>query len=162
MSISRKALMHALGLASVFVSGILAASLIASTDIDVISSARADPDSGSQQCSKQTLKGAYGIKFEGRKVSGELFASVSRIVFDGHGQFTTSEVGRFNGELVQRTFTGPYTVNGDCTGFLDFSSNLTNPPHEAHGDFVIVDEGREFFVVDNEDGWAAGGIGKRI
>ena len=96
------------------------------------------------------------------KGRGELFASVSRIVFDGQGQFTTSEVGRFNGGLVQRTFTGPYTVNADCTGFLDFSSNLTNPPHEAHGNFVIVDEGREFFVVDNEDGWAAGGVGKRI
>ena len=162
MSISRKGLIHALGLTSVLVSGIFAASLIGSVDIGTIGSARADPGSGSRQCSNRTLKGAYGIKFEGQKVSGELFASVSRIVFDGQGQFTTSEVGRFNGGLMQRTFTGPYTVNADCTGFLDFSSNLTNPPHEAHGNFVIVDEGREFFVVDNEDGWAAGGVGKRI
>lgn len=115
-----------------------------------------------RRCSLKTLKGAYGIKFEGEKIGFGPFVSVSRIVFDGNGTFTTSEIGRFNGELVQRTFTGPYVVNDDCTGFLDFSSNLSNPPHDAHGDFVIVSNGQEFFVVDNEGEWAANGVGKRI
>ena len=64
--------------------------------------------------------------------------------------------------LVQRTFSGPYTVNDDCTGFLDFSSGLSNPPHQAHGEFVIVNNGQEFFVVDNEEGWAASGVGKKL
>ena len=131
--------------------------------------AAAAPDSpdqgngpGSQRCSLRTLQGAYGIRFEGTKLGTGLFVSVSRITFDGQGQFTTNEIGRFNGTLVQRSFTGPYTVNEDCTGYLDFSSNLTNPPHQAHGDFVIVDQGQEFFVLDNEDGWAASGVGKRM
>ncbi len=88
--------------------------------------------------------------------------SVSRITFDGNGVFTTSEIGRFNGALVQRTFTGAYDVNDDCTGSLDFSSNLSNPPHEALGNIVVVNNGQEFFLVDNEDGWAASGVGKRI
>jgi hypothetical protein len=48
------------------------------------------------------------------------------------------------------------------TEHLDFSSTLSNPPHEAFGNFVIVNEGREFFVVDNEEGWAASGIGKKL
>ncbi len=78
------------------------------------------------------------------------------------GTFTTNEIGRFNGNLIDRTFTGPYTVNNDCTGFLDFSSTISVPPHDAHGNFVIVDEGKEFFVVDNEEGWAANGVGKRL
>ena len=82
-------------------------------------------------------------------------------VFDGVGTFTSDEIGRFNGAPVQRTFTGPYTVNQDCTGFLDFSSNLSDPPHEATGNLVIVNKGQEFFVVDNEDGWATNGVGKR-
>jgi hypothetical protein len=119
-------------------------------------------EQGARRCSVKTLKGAYGIKFEGQKIGFGPFVSVSRISFDGNGTFTTSEIGRFNGDLVQRTFTGSYTVNDDCTGFLDFSSNLSNPPHEAHGDFVIVNNGQEFFVVDNEEGWAASGVGKRI
>lgn len=87
---------------------------------------------------------------------------MSLITFDGEGHFTTNEVGRFNGNPIERTFTGPYTVNEDCTGFLDFSSTLTNPPHEAHGNFVIVNEAREFFIIDNEDGWAANGVGKKL
>ena len=124
--------------------------------------AQANNGSGSRRCSTRTLNGAYGIKFEGRKLSEGPFVSVSRITFDGAGQFTTNEIGRFNGNLVQRTFTGPYTVNEDCTGILDFSSTITNPPHEAHGNFVIVNEGKEFFVLDNEDGWAANGVGKKL
>jgi hypothetical protein len=117
---------------------------------------------GSQTCSAQTLHGSYGIRFEGSKLGAGLYVSVSRITFDGQGQFTVSEIGRSNGSLVQRTFTGPYVVNNDCTGYLDYSSNLTNPPHEAHGNFVIVDQGQEFYVIDNEDGWEASGVGKRI
>ena len=96
------------------------------------------------------------------KLGAGLYVSVSRITFDGLGQFTVSEIGRSNGSLVQRTFTGPYVVNNDCTGYLDYSSNLTNPPHEAHGNFVIVDQGQEFYIIDNEDGWEASGVGKRI
>lgn len=115
-----------------------------------------------RRCSLKTLKGAYGIKFEGEKIGTGKFVSVSRITFDGNGSFTTSETGRFNGNLVQRTFTGPYVVNDDCTGFLDFTSHISTPPHAAHGDFVIVNNGQEFFVVDNEEGWAANGVGKRI
>lgn len=120
------------------------------------------------KCSAQTLKGSYGIKFEGIKFADanfptdRRFVSVSLITFDGRASFTTSETGRFEGDLVSRTFTGPYTVNADCTGFLDFSSNLSNPPHAAHGNFVIVDEGKGFFVLDNEDGWAAGGVARKL
>ncbi len=132
--------------------------------VNLVPGAQAQEDNrpNARKCSNRTLKGAYGIKFEGQKLIGGPFVSVSRITFDGEGRFTTNEIGRFNGNLIQRTFTGPYTVNEDCTGFLDFSSTITNPPHEAHGDFVIVNGGQEFFVVDNEDGWAANGVGKKL
>ncbi len=117
---------------------------------------------GSQTCSAHTVYGSYGIRFEGSKLGAGLYVSVSRVTFDGRGQFTIHEIGRSNGSLVERTFTGPYVVNSDCTGYLDYSSTLTNPPHEAHGNFVIVDQGQEFYVIDNEDGWEASGVGKRI
>ena len=132
----------------------------------IVAAAPDSPDQGngpgSQTCSTKTLKGSYGIRFEGSKLGAGLYVSVSRVTFDGQGQFTVSEIGRSNGSLVERTFTGPYVVNGDCTGYLDYSSTLTNPPHQAHGNFVIVDQGQEFFVIDNEDGWEASGVGKRI
>ncbi len=164
MKISRKSTLNACCLVGVFVSGFLLRGFAVTDTVNLIPSTQAQEErrTSARRCSARTLKGAFGIKFEGQKLNGGPLASVSRITFDGEGHFTTNEVGRFNGNLIQRTFTGPYTVNEDCTGFLDFSSTITDPPHEAHGDFIIVDGGQEFFVVDNEEGWAANGVGKRL
>ena len=164
MELSTRSITTACCLIGMFASGFLVRGLVKSSTVSVVPTVQAQSEKGpgSRKCSTRTLKGAYGIKFEGQKLDTGPLVSVSRITFDGEGRFTTNEIGRFNGNLVQRTFTGPYTVNEDCTGFLDFSSLLTDPPHEAHGDFIIVDEGREFFIVDNEEGWAANGVGKRL
>ena len=164
MKISRKVIATTFCLIGVFASGFLGRGLVMPGAVNLVPGAQAQEDNkpGSRKCSMRTLKGVYGIKFEGQKLIGGPLVSISRITFDGEGHFTTNEIGRFNGNPVQRTFTGPYTVSEDCTGFLDFTSNLSVPPHEAHGDFVIVDEGQEFFVVDNEDGWAASGVGKKL
>ena len=91
-----------------------------------------------RRCSLKTLKGSFGVKFEGQRLGTGPIVSVARFTFDGNGGFTTSEIARLNGTLIERTFAGPYVVNDDCTGFLDFTSNITDPPHHAHGDFVIV------------------------
>ncbi len=154
---SKKLVFSVLCLLGMFVAGFVGRGFFV-----VDTSVQAQSNSNPGRCSNRTLNGAYGIKFEGQKIGTGHFVSVARITFDGNGNFTTNEIGRFNGNLIQRTFTGPYTVNEDCTGFLDFSSTITNPPHEAHGNFVIVNEGKEFFVVDNEDGWAANGVGKKL
>lgn len=115
-----------------------------------------------QNCSLRSLNGSYGVKFEGVRLPDKRFNSVAVIKFDGKGKFTSSETGRFDGQPIKRTFSGPYIVKPDCTGFLDFSSNITNPPHEAHGAFVIVDQGQGMFFLDDEDEWAAGGVGRKL
>ena len=124
--------------------------------------AQGDRGPGVRRCSSRTLKGAYGVKFEGVRVGIGPIASVSRMTFDGDGIFTASEVGRFNGIAVQRTISGQYTVNDDCTGFVSFLSNLSGQPQQVRGDFVVVDEGKEFFILDNSDNWVANGVGKRL
>jgi hypothetical protein len=53
-------------------------------------------------------------------------------------------------------------VNSDCTGYLDYSSTLSNPPHQAHSNFVIVDEAKGLFFTDNEAGWVANGQARKI
>ncbi|HEX3282066.1 MAG TPA: hypothetical protein VHR36_12605, partial [Pyrinomonadaceae bacterium] len=161
MKMKTKLAVMALCVLSIFAAGYLVRSMLTEKSINFVSSAQAQ-DQGSRRCSLKTLKGVYGIKFEGQKIGFGPFVSVSRVVFDGDGHFTTNEIGRFNGDSIQRSFTGPYVVNDDCTGSMDFSSNLSNPPHEAHGDMVIVNNGQEFFIVDNEEGWAASGVGKRF
>jgi hypothetical protein len=162
MKMSKK-IFSVICLFSAFVAGFLLRGLDVPVFVDIAPTVQAQAErDGSGRCSNRTLKGAYGIRFEGQKLNTGPFVSVSRVTFDGEGRFTTNEIGRFNGNLIQRTFTGPYTVNEDCTGFLDFSSTISNPPHEAHGNFIIVNEGREFFIVDNEDGWAATGHGAKL
>lgn len=116
---------------------------------------------GSGKCSLKTLKGAYGVKFDGQRIGIGPIVSVSRFTFDGNGEFTTNEIGRFAGNEVVRSFSGEYTVNEDCTGRLEFPSNLAQP-HDAHGNFVIVDNGKELYLIDNEENWAASGVGKKL
>ena len=161
MRISR-ILVSACCLIGMFASGFVLRGYVSPAPSGLVPTVQAQGGPGSRKCSNRTLKGAYGIRFQGQKIGEGPVDTVSRITFDGEGSFTTNEIGRFNGNPIQRTFTGPYTVNDDCTGILDFSSNLTDPPHEAHGNFVIVDEGREFYIVDDEQFWSASGVGKRL
>ena len=96
------------------------------------------------KCSAQTLKGSYGIKFEGIKLPDKHFVSVSRITFDGRSSFTTTETGRFEGDLVSRTFTGPYTVNADCTGTAHIVPSTGGFVNLA---IVVVRKGKEVHAV---------------
>jgi hypothetical protein len=112
-------------------------------------------------CSERTIRGDFGIKFNGASDNGGSIASVTRISFDGAGKFTGSDVSSFGGHIIRRTLTGTYRVNSDCTGTLEFLSNVTTPPHTAPGDFVIVNGGDEFFIINSEEGVTANGVGKR-
>src|SRR5436853_5989601 len=91
-------------LVGAFAMGVLMRNVLP-TSTNAITTVRAQEDrnSGSRRCSARTLKASYGIKFEGQKLNTGPFVSVSRITFDGVGQFTTNEIGRFNGNPVLRT-----------------------------------------------------------
>ena len=162
MRVSRKSILTACCLGIAFALGFLLRDVVRTGGVSLVPNAQAQAGPGSRKCSSRTLKGAYGVKFEGVRVGIGPVASVSRFTFDGEGNFTTNEIGRFNGSPVQRSFSGPYTVNDDCTGFLNFPSTVTGQPRDVHGDFVIVDEGQEFYLLDNSDGWVANGVGKRM
>jgi hypothetical protein len=159
MKANRKSIGVAATLVGVFVLGFVSREVTHTGGSALLPQARA---ADGTNCSLRTLNGAYGIKFEGSSVTKGQYASVSRVTFDGRGQFTIAGIGRFNGDPVDRTFTGPYIVNSDCTGYLDYSSTLSNPPHQAHGNFVIVDEAKGLFFTDNEEGWVANGQARRI
>ena len=159
MKANRKSIGIAALLVGVFALGFVSHDVIQTGGLGLLPTAKA---AAGTNCSLRTLSGAYGIKFEGSSVTAGQYASVSRVTFDGQGQFTIDEIGRFNGDPVDRTFTGPYLVNSDCTGYLDYSSTLSNPPHQAHGNFVIVDAAKGLFFTDNESGWVANGQARKI
>jgi hypothetical protein len=129
---------------------------------DLVPAVHAQAPTAGKRCSARTLKGPYGIKYDGSTAAGDRYASVTLITFDGEGQFDGHDVFSLNGTFIRRTFSGPYTVNADCTGSLVFISFTTNPPHEARGEFVIVDGGQEFFLIDVEAGVIATAVGKRV
>src|SRR5437870_5058817 len=112
-----KSVLAATLLIGTFAAGTLVRDYVRPGHFEVIALAQANNASEARRCSNRTLQGSYGIKFEGSSLSGGPFVSISLIIFDGAGQFTTTETGRFNGNLVHRTFTGPYTVNPDCTAW---------------------------------------------
>ena len=113
-------------------------------------------------CSSRTLRGRYGLKLEGHSPVGP-FASIAQIVFDGDGQIAGFEIGSINGRIVERAVAGRYTVDPDCRGFIVIPSEIVpGQPHEARGDLVLVDGGKELFIVDNEERWVVNGVGKKF
>ena len=82
------------------------------------------------RCSNASLKGTYAFSSQGfTEVTPDIsssgfvpWAEVGRVVYDGHGNIPsgtfTVNTTTANGGSFKGTFTGTYTVNGDCTGAL--------------------------------------------
>jgi hypothetical protein len=113
---------------------------------------------GGGRCDLRSLRGAYGYTILGGVNDGSdptlqthaTFAGVGRIVFDGRGGHSGAEIVNFASQFIDRTFTGTYTVNSDCTGVL---RRTEIPLSNAVIRFVIVDDGKQVFFmqIDNPD-----------
>ncbi len=86
------------------------------------------PNLHAANCSNAFLNGTYAYSSHGfTEVTSDIsptgfvpFAQTGLVVFDGHGAITsgtfTYSTTTANGGSFRGTFTGTYTVNGDCTG----------------------------------------------
>ncbi len=152
-------------LVSAFAVGFLADRIVADGKTPFVADVQAAQENeGSKHrtCSNRTLRGTYGLKLEGHSPAGP-FASVSQITFDGNGKVSGFEIGSLSGQIVERFVSGDYTVNADCRGFIIIPSEIVpGNPHQARGDVVLVDGGKEFFIIDNEAGWVLNGVGKKL
>ena len=114
------------------------------------------------KCSKASLKGAYGVSFDGTSKALGRFASVSLWKFDGKGKLHATEA--YNSEQTgpqRRAIDGSYTVGADCRFRLLFGSELVHT-HQADGLCVLVANRREFSCLDFEDGWQTIGTGTKV
>jgi hypothetical protein len=100
-------------------------------------------------CSTASLKGTFAYTMTGVGKAGP-FAEVGTQSFDGRGATTAIATLSQNGNIVQVTITGTYTVNPDCTGIL----TLLVAPFgvTVHNFFVIADGGSEFQAIETEPG----------
>lgn len=108
------------------------------------------------RCSEATLKGQYGLYRTGSTPVGPL-AAVGFILFDGKGNTAgTQNISRNGMYTLDLDFEGPYTVDENCTG------KLIAPNGIEIGRFVIVDGGREFYMLSLSNGNAVYGVGKKL
>ena len=99
-------------------------------------------------CTTATFQGAFGYTFTGLTGFNALpFAAVGRLVADGQGNLAGAETDSSNGDIFQRTYTGTYKVNSDCTGSAMSNDNFGKT---VKCDFVIVASGREIQVIETD------------
>jgi hypothetical protein len=99
-------------------------------------------------CTTASFQGPFGYTFTGLTGFKALpFAAVGRLVADGQGSLAGAETDSSNGEIFQRTYTGTYTVNSDCTGS---EIGYDNFGKTVKCDFVIVAGGTEIQVIETD------------
>lgn len=118
-------------------------------------------------CSASTLTGNYGFIqpsgfiAPGHSVHGAEvpWQGVGILTFDGAGSFSANYSVSVNGNVfTNQTASGPYAVNGDCTGSASFTSG------NAAGyavNLVVVGGGAEIFAVATGTGDTAAWDAKR-
>src|SRR6267143_999875 len=121
---------------------------------------RAEKDKENGTCSVATLNGAYGFFRTGTVPDGPLVA-VGIITFDGTGAAAARQTIRRNGVTTADLFTnpplvGPYEVDPDC------AARFFLPDGSVFVHFVVVDGGKEFFILSLTDGNTVYGVMKKI
>ena len=115
----------------------------------------------SEACSVAAVNGAYGFFRTGITSAGPL-AAVGIATFDGTGAVSAArQTIRKNGITTQDLFTdpalsGPYDVDSDCAG------RFLNPDGTVFGHFVVVDGGKELFILSLSDANDVYGVMKKI
>ncbi len=115
-----------------------------------------------RHCNLRSITGNYGLNITGAFVlsptATALLVSVGQYSFDGAGSFSGSGTTSMNGDVGFGTSSGTYTVENNCTGTLTvtFSNGfvITN-------NIVIVDEGKEIYIIQTTPGTVISGVAKR-
>ena len=97
-----------------------------------------------RSCSTGILRGRYALSLTGTIVGLGPAAEIGNITFDGAGNLTGTLRASFNGQILPRTATGTYVVNGDCTGSI---SAVINPGGPIELNLVMVGSGGDKAVV---------------
>jgi hypothetical protein len=111
-------------------------------------------------CSESALRGPYGFQIKGTIVGLGPIGGVARLVFDGAGNFTQTDNVTVNGSkiLVNRSGSGTYDVEADCTG----TQTLNTGGQVIHTSFVIAENGKEVFDEVTDPDRVITGVGKAV
>ena len=117
-------------------------------------------NNGQGHCTDETVKGSYGVAFDGSIFTLGQVKAAARIEFDGRGGLTGSYVESVSGIIKRGGFNGSYSVNEDCTGSAKLSG-LVPGSWSVDLQGVIVNEGKEMFLVATDTGLDVSGSAKK-
>jgi hypothetical protein len=106
-------------------------------------------------CSNRTLKGRYGMKGDGLVPGGPPpaplvpFAMIGIETLDGEGNLTDDATTSLNGLVASKVNPGTYSINEDCSG--TYSVTLPTPPFQINHRLVVVDKGKEFYLIGTQN-----------
>lgn len=106
-------------------------------------------------CSQATLSGSFGYTNNGSIIAGPdagPFGGVGRQTFDGKGNTEATATVSVNGNVVQVTISGTYSVNADCTGSMILTVSTGTEVFTNHVKFVIVRGGTEMRAINTDPG----------
>jgi hypothetical protein len=110
-----------------------------------------------ETCSVRSLRGGYGIIFQGfgtmapvPALTGAFLpaAGVGVVKFDGSGSISLTDTVSSGGKVALLSTTGTYSVASDCTGTLTAQG-------AASWNFVIVHDGRQILAINTIQGRVA-------
>jgi hypothetical protein len=113
-------------------------------------------------CSNASIKGTYAFKGTGSHfppTGAALLDVVFAQTFDGNGALTATGIQSDNGNILQLTQTGTYTVNPDCTG--TYTALVSPLGFTVHFFFVIADSGSELIVISTDAHTVLAGTARR-
>ena len=108
------------------------------------------------QCSLSTLHGRYIFTATGRDKDGNLIAESGWEIYNGDGTMSGKHSLSTNGTIVSdRTYTGTYTINSDCSGTLIASDG-------SHFDQFTGPSGDKFTWIETDPGFTLSGPEWRV
>jgi len=120
-------------------------------------------DAADKGCSNTSIKGTFAFRGTGSvfdPAATVLLSVLFAQTFDGNGGLTATGFQSHNGNILQVTQTGSYTVNPDCTGTytaMVFPMGLT-----VHFFFVVTDSGNELQVLSTDPHTLISGPARRL
>jgi len=118
---------------------------------------RAQQAGGGNGCSVASLNGSYGYYRSGQGSFGGPLAAVGVFLFDGAGNASAVQNISRDGALdLDSPFTATYTIASNCSGSA-FSADGTE-----FARFVVIDDGKGFYLFSESEGSTIFGVGTRI
>jgi hypothetical protein len=98
-----------------------------------------------KECSNALLNGSYSLYASGTVIGVGPVGLVGVLKYDGQSTLTGIVFQRVNGNIVQFTLTGTYSVDSNC---IVTDTTVTSTGQTAMHTYVIADNGNEFYSLN--------------